>query len=184
MKSQTPTAGVEYDLARKVQQLERQLSEAHQREAATAEVLKVISRSALDVQSVLDRFVKELGRFELGETSGLQEEVVAKFRKLDIATGQTGLGEAIANRQLLQVPQVIKRPSNPLRDATLEAGLHAALIVPLLGSEGALGALVLQRRGIGEFSPSVVMQKLRGPIGNCAGKRPAILTNRAEEPRT
>jgi signal transduction histidine kinase len=42
------------------------------------------------------------------------------------------------------------------RDAALEAGLHAALIVPLLGSEGALGALVLQRRRTGEFSLSVV----------------------------
>src|SRR5262249_45070160 len=46
--------------------------------------------------------------------------------------------------------------SNPLRDVALEAGLHAALIVPLLGSEGALGALVLQRRRTGDFPPSVV----------------------------
>ena len=94
--------------------------------------------------------------FELGETSGLDEDVVARFRKLDIAAGQTGLGEAIANRQPLQVPEVVQRPSNPLRDAALEAGLHAALIVPLLGSQGALGALLLQRRRPGEFPPSVV----------------------------
>ena len=75
-----------------------------------------------------------------------------RFRKLDIAAGQTGLGEAIAKRQPLQVPDIIKRPSNPLRDAALEAGLRAALIVPLLGGEGPLGALVLQRRQPGEFS--------------------------------
>jgi len=54
MESHTPTASAEHDLARQVQQLERQLSEAHQREAATTEVLKVISRSALDVRCVLD----------------------------------------------------------------------------------------------------------------------------------
>jgi GAF domain-containing protein/anti-sigma regulatory factor (Ser/Thr protein kinase) len=99
---------------------------------------------------------QETDRFELGETSGLDEEVVAKFRKLDIATGQTGLGEAIADRQPLQLPDAMKRASNPLRDAALEAGLRAALVVPLLGSEGALGALVLQRRRTGEFPPSVV----------------------------
>jgi len=51
---------------------------------------------------------------------------------------------------------VMKRPSNVLRDAALEAGLYAALIVPLLGSECALGALVLQRRRTGEFPPSIV----------------------------
>jgi signal transduction histidine kinase/putative methionine-R-sulfoxide reductase with GAF domain len=96
------------------------------------------------------------GRFELGETAGFEEEVIARYRKLDIASGQTGLGEAIANREPLQLPDVTKRTSNPLRDAALEAGLHAALIVPLLGNEGALGALVLQRRRTGEFSPSVV----------------------------
>ena len=84
------------------------------------------------------------------------KEVVAKFRKLDIATGQTGLGEAIATRQPLQVPDIAKRATNPLRDAAFEAGLRAALIVPLSGSEGALGALVLQRRRTGEFPRSVV----------------------------
>jgi GAF domain-containing protein len=123
-------------------------------------VLKTIVDRAVDLSGTdagsIFYFREELGRFELGETSGLEREVAAKYRKLDIVEGQTGLGEAIVKRQPLQVPDVLKRPSNALRDAALEAGLHAALIVPLLGSEGALGALVLQRRRIGEFPPSVV----------------------------
>src|SRR5262249_52129751 len=68
----------------------------------------------------------------------------------------TGIGEAIANRQPLQIADLIKRPSNPLRDAAIEAGLRAALVVPLLGAEGPLGALTLQRRLPGEFPLSVV----------------------------
>jgi GAF domain-containing protein len=116
---------------------------------------RAIELSGTDAGSIF-YYRPETRRFELGETSGLDEEVVASFRKLDIAAGQTGLGEAIANRQPLQVPDVTKRASNPLRDAALEAGLRAALIVPLLGSEGALGTLVLQRRHTGEFSPAVV----------------------------
>jgi signal transduction histidine kinase len=123
-------------------------------------VLKTIVDRAVDLSGTdagsIFYFREELGRFELGETSGLQSDVVAKYRKLDIVEGQTGLGEAIAKRAPLQVPDVLKRPSNALRDAALEAGLHAALIVPLLVSEGALGALVLQRRRIGEFPPTVV----------------------------
>src|SRR5215470_6483864 len=101
-------------------------------------------------------FYYRRGRFELGETTGLNEDTIVRFRKLDIAEGQTGLGEAIAQRQPLQVPNIFQRPSNPLRDAAIEAGLRAGLIVPLFGSEGPLGALVLQRRRPGEFPPAVV----------------------------
>ena len=59
-------------------------------------------------------------------------------------------------RQPLQLPDVQQRPSNPLRDAAIEAGFRAGLIVPLLSSEGPLGALVLQRHRPGEFTPAVV----------------------------
>src|SRR5262249_34304877 len=138
---------------------------------ALGEVGRAVS-STLDLKVVLktivDRAVELSGtdsgsifyyrgsRFELGETTGLNEEVVARFGRLDIAAGQTGLGEAIARRQPLQVPDIFERPSNPLRDAAIEAGLRAGLIVPLLGSEGPLGALVLQRRRPGEFPAAVV----------------------------
>ena len=123
-------------------------------------VLKTIIDRAVDLSGTDGGSIfylrEERGAFELGETSGLEEQVVAKFRKLDIAARETGLGEAIAKRQPLQVPDVTKRASNPLRDAALEAGLRAALIVPLISSEEPLGALVLQRRQPGEFSPAVV----------------------------
>jgi GAF domain-containing protein/anti-sigma regulatory factor (Ser/Thr protein kinase) len=150
-----------------------ELDERNRDLTALGEVGRAVS-STLDLKVVLktivDRAValsgtdggsifyyrEELGRFELGETTGLDDEVVARFRKLDIATGETGLGEAIANRKPLQVPDILKRASNSLRDAALEAGLRAALIVPLLGSEEPLGALVLQRRRTGDFPASVV----------------------------
>jgi signal transduction histidine kinase len=82
--------------------------------------------------------------------------VVERIRKLDIAVGKTGLDEAIVNRQPLQVTDLTKRASNPLRDAALEAGLYAAIIMPLLSAEDPLGALALQRRQPGEFPPAVV----------------------------
>jgi signal transduction histidine kinase len=96
------------------------------------------------------------GRFELGETTGLDEEAIARFRKLDIAAGQTGLGEAIAKREPLQMSDILDRPSNPLRDAAIAAGFRAGLIVPLLSGDGPLGALVLQRRRSGDFPAAVV----------------------------
>jgi GAF domain-containing protein len=128
--------------------------------AETAPHLNVAFREGLAEMGFIGgsifHYREDIGAFELGETSGLDEELVAKFRKLDIATGETGLGEAIANRQPLQVPDVTKRASNVLRDAALEAGLRAALIVPLLGAERPLGALVLRRRQPGEFPQAII----------------------------
>jgi signal transduction histidine kinase len=116
---------------------------------------RAVELSGTDAGSIF-YYREQVGRFELGETAGLDDEVVARLRKLDISSGQTGLSEAIAKRQPLQAADIIRRPSNPLRDTALEAGLHAALIVPLLGSERPLGALVLQRQRPGEFTPTVV----------------------------
>src|SRR5262245_60080891 len=62
----------------------------------------------------------------------------------------------LAERQPLQIADLVQRPSEQLRAAVIEAGFRASLIVPLFSSEGPLGALVLRRRQPGEFSPSVV----------------------------
>jgi signal transduction histidine kinase len=118
-------------------------------------VERAVALSGTDAGSIF-YYRPESGRFELGETVGLDAEVARSFRKLDIAAEQSRLGQAIANRQPLQVPNVVKQPSNALRDAALEAGLNAALIVPLLGGERAIGALVLQRRPTGEFPAPVI----------------------------
>ncbi len=123
-------------------------------------VLKTIIDHAVELSGTdggsIFYYREDVGQFELGETSGFDEDVVERYRKVDIAAGQTGLTEAMASRQPLQIPDISKRASNPLRDAAIDAGLRAALIVPLLGGEHPLGALVLQRRRQGEFSEATV----------------------------
>jgi hypothetical protein len=58
MPSEMLTAGADQDRRRAVEELERELGEAHRREAATAEVLRVIGRSPTDVQLVFDTIVR------------------------------------------------------------------------------------------------------------------------------
>jgi signal transduction histidine kinase/putative methionine-R-sulfoxide reductase with GAF domain len=98
----------------------------------------------------------EIGRFELGETAGIDDETIKRLRKLDIAANDSGLGEAIAQRKPLLIPDLTKRESDPMRAAAIEAGFRAAVIVPLLSPDGPLGTLVLQRRQPGEFPEAVV----------------------------
>ena len=123
-------------------------------------VLKTIADRAVELSgadaSLIFYFRKDTGRFELGETAGLDEQAIERYRRLDIGETGTGLGEAVTSRQPVQSSDITKRTSNPLRNAALEAGMRAALVVPLLGAEGPLGALVLQRRTLGEFPPAVI----------------------------
>jgi hypothetical protein len=54
MPSPILTSSLELGLGRKVEELRRELDEAHRREAATAEVLRVISRSRSEAKPVFD----------------------------------------------------------------------------------------------------------------------------------
>src|SRR5258708_956532 len=52
------TVGADQHLGRRVNQLERELREAHLREAATAGILRVISHTEADVQPVFDAILR------------------------------------------------------------------------------------------------------------------------------
>src|SRR5262245_17986073 len=126
------------ELARSVEELQA-LGEVGRAVSSTLDlkvVLKTIVERAVQLSGTnagsIFYYRKELGTFELGETTGLSEEFVARLRKLDIPAKETGPGEAIARRQPLQVPDLLQRPSEPLRDAVLEAGFSASLLVALL----------------------------------------------------
>ena len=66
------------------------------------------------------------------------------------------MGEAIARRAPVQIPDLRERAPNPLRDLALAAGFRSVLIVPLVGADRIMGATILQRRATGEFPPETV----------------------------
>ena len=150
------------ELARSVQELQA-LGEVGRAVSSTLD-LKVVLKTIVDRAVLLSGtdagsifyYREQTGTFELGETTGLDDEVVARLSKLDISARETGLGEAIAKREPMQIPDLMQHPSDPLRDAVVEAGFRASLIVPLLGAEAPLGTLILRRRHPGEFSAAVV----------------------------
>jgi GAF domain-containing protein/FixJ family two-component response regulator/HPt (histidine-containing phosphotransfer) domain-containing protein len=138
-----------------------------------SEVGQAVS-SALDVRSVLSTILtRSVGitgadagavfryrladrTFSLVEAFGWEDALLRSVGEMRIPENVTALGEAAAQRKPLQLADLEQRPSAPLRDMSLAAGYRAALIVPLVGQERLLGALVLQRRAAGEFPPEAV----------------------------
>ena len=75
------------------------------------------------------------------------------------------MGEAVRRRAPVQLADTTQRASNPLRDLTLAAGYHSALIVPLLGAERIFGAIILLRQEAGEFPAETVRLPIRPVSG-------------------
>jgi signal transduction histidine kinase len=102
------------------------------------------------------RYSRAERAFRLVEAVGWDEALTRSVRELRLAETETAMGEAVARRTPVQLADTAQRASNPLRDITLAAGFHSALIVPLTGAERTLGAIILMRQEAGEFPPETV----------------------------
>ncbi|TMK16482.1 MAG: HAMP domain-containing protein, partial [Alphaproteobacteria bacterium] len=94
--------------------------------------------------------------FELTGTHALPPSFQDAVRTIRVKLDESALGLSAKQRQPICFPDLSTAPNYPLRDLTLSAGFHSVLIVPLLGPEEVLGALVLQRRSIGDFPASTI----------------------------
>ena len=94
--------------------------------------------------------------FQLVEAVGWDAALLRLVSDLKVPEGESAMGEATERRMPIQHADLATRSSYPLRDATLAAGFRAVLIVPLVGLERVLGALILTRRATGEFPVETV----------------------------
>jgi GAF domain-containing protein/anti-sigma regulatory factor (Ser/Thr protein kinase) len=102
------------------------------------------------------RYSRAERAFRLVEAVGWDDALLRSVRDLRLAESETAMGEAVACRIPVQLVDTARRASNPLRDLTLAAGYHSALIVPLLGAERIFGAIMLLRQEAGEFPAETV----------------------------
>jgi signal transduction histidine kinase len=94
--------------------------------------------------------------FRLRATYGMDEKIIAEIKDRHMHIGETAIGKAAEQRMPVQIADLQNDPSPPVLDVIVRAGFRALLVVPLLGPDRIVGALVVRRKQPGEFPKSTV----------------------------
>ena len=150
------------DLARSVVEL-RALGDVSQAVNSTlnlATVLSTIVSRAVQLSGTeagaIYEFDEQQKELQLRSTYGMNEELIAALRDQHIGLGEPTVHWAVTHREPVQIEDLATSPPTPAQDIVARAGYRALLVVPLLGRDHVVGALVVRRKVPGAFPQNTI----------------------------
>src|SRR5262249_32581031 len=156
-------------LFEEVQARTEDLSASLQQQTATAEVLKVISRSTFDLQAVLRTLIEAAvrlceadqgtitrqrdGVFYRAESFGFSAEFMELVREIPVKLERDTInGRTLLEGKIVQISDVLADPDYTFTEAQHLGGFRTALGVPMLKEGSPIGVLALTRRTVQPFT--------------------------------
>jgi signal transduction histidine kinase/CheY-like chemotaxis protein len=158
---------------RRIEQLERDLALANERQTAASHVLEVIGRPVFELEPVFETVLSQAVRlcradagmiylldgdvyrlaFAIGGSQEYRDFIEATpiVRSPGTLTGRVGIG-----RRTVQIPDVLADPDYELHRAQELGGFRTMLGVPMLAGENVVGVIILWRYAVERFDELTV----------------------------